>query len=114
MTRQAAHPQKSIVMEWLWLLVTAPGRMVILDSPYQPEEVIRRLKLSKNVVRVLPTNQISVRLSEKQNARHFVASIEPGSVGTRIIGQMQTPYLVALLRVSAGVFLISMMIIWMQ
>jgi len=114
MTRQAAHPQKSILTEWLWLLVTAPGRMVILDSPYQPDEVIRRLKLSKNAVRLLAPNQISVRLAAKRNARRFVASIEPGSVGTRIVGQMQTPYLVAALRVSAGLFLLSMMIIWMQ
>jgi len=114
MTRQAAHPQKSILMEWLWLLVTAPGRMVILDSPYQPDEVMRRLKLNKNAVRVLATNQISIRLSDKHNARRFVASIEPGSVGSRIVGQMQTPYVVAALRVTAGLFLISMMIIWMQ
>src|SRR5258708_24392126 len=114
MTRQAAHPQKSILMEWLWLLVTAPGCMMILDSQYQPDEVMRRLKVNKNAVRLLSPNQVSVRLSAKRNARRFVASIEPGSVGTRIVGQMQTPYLVAALRVSAGLFLISMMIIWMQ
>ena len=114
MSRQAAHPQKSILMEWLWLLVTAPGRMVILDSPYQPDEVMRRLKLSKDTVRVLSPNEVSVRLSDKRNARRFVASIEPGSMGTRIVGQMQTPYMVAALRFTAGLFLLSMMIIWMQ
>src|SRR5260370_31813304 len=90
MTRQAAHPQKSILMEWLWLLVTAPARMVILDSPYQPDEVMRRLKLSKDTVRVVAPNQVSVRLSDKHTARRFAASIEPGSGGTLIDGHLQT------------------------
>ncbi len=106
--------QKSFLPVGLRLLVTAPSRLIVLDTPTSPDDVLRRLKKEQAVIQVTNPASFVLRLPIKDNQRCFVGWIEPcDNNGSRIVGQMQTPYLIALSRALIGLFLYVMAFVWL-
>ncbi len=113
MPRSRQNKSRSTLSTWFWLLVIAPGRVVTLESPHAPDEVMRRLQALAPVARVLSSTQAVVRLAKQNNQRTFTLWIEPGASGhTQIHGQMQTPYRVAATRLLAATVLLGLSLVW--
>jgi hypothetical protein len=103
------QPTKPTLFTWLKLLVTAPSRLIILDSPHSPDEALRRLQQMPQYTRMANRTNFMVRLPIKDNQRCFIGWIESGQDrGSRIVGQMQTLYPIALTRAAIGLFLFVM------
>lgn len=106
--------RKGDFLTWLWLLFIAPGRVVTLHSPLSPDEVLGRLRAVPKVAHILKRSQAMIRLPTERNQRRFYIWIEPESSGhTRISGQTQTPYRVALTRMVISLALFGLSIMWL-
>ena len=107
--------EQSTILNWLWQLVSAPSKVVMLTSPHPLSEVLRRLRKEDKVVQMQKPSQIAVHVPIRNNQRRFIAIIEDSpKSGTRLIGRMETPYRIALFRISASLFLFGTAIVWMQ
>lgn len=105
-----AHPRYRL---WFRLLLIAPGRLVALNSPLSPDEVLRRLQANRPIARVLDAFHAELRLPVQNNQRRFFLWIEPlPDGGTRLNGQMQTPYRVALIRLACAGALTFVGLFW--
>ncbi len=104
---------KSDLWTWLWLLFIAPGRVVTLHSPLAVDEVARRLRNAPKVARLLKPSQAIIRLPDERNQRRLYIWFEPDAAGTRISGQTQTPYQVALVRMLITMALYGLAIMWL-
>ncbi len=99
---------------WFRLLMTAPGKVVTLESPHTPEEISRRLRAVPSIAKTLERGQATLRLPTQNNQRRFFMWIEPAkSGGTRITGQMQTPLRAAAMRMFFTVMLAGLGLFWM-
>ena|SRR5712691_3599841 len=113
MNKQLPAQKRAGIDTWLWMLVVAPSRVVTLKSTLPPSEVLRRLKSEKLATRFLESNYVAVRLPGERNPRRFFAFIEQDAGNTtRLIGQMQTPFVTALVRVLLALFLLGMAYVW--
>jgi hypothetical protein len=111
----ASRREESSILNWFWYLVSAPSRVVMLNSPHPPGEVLRRLRKEEKVVQMQKSSQIAVRVPIKNSQRRFIAIVESDTKnGTRLIGRMETPYRIALFRLTACLFLFGTAIVWLQ
>jgi hypothetical protein len=95
--------------------MVAPGKVVTLDSPHPPEEVLRRLRAAPTHVKLLGRGQATLHLPTRNNQRRFFFWIEPNQRGgTRLTGQMQTPLRVATLRLLCALVLAALGIYFMM
>ncbi len=105
--------RKSNILAWTWLFLIAPGRVVMLHSPYPPAEVLQRLRTNPKVAQVTSPTQIMIRLPGDRNERRFFAWIEADATGTRISGQTKTPYRVALIRSLISLVMYGLAFLWL-
>ena len=100
---------------WGWLLLSAPGRLLVVDSPLPAAEVERRLRQQGAIVHFTAAHRITVHLPPSRTQRQFFATIESNPAlinGSRIIGQTRTPFRTVLIRVALSVTLFWLALFW--
>jgi hypothetical protein len=114
LTRSNAHNSRDSRGLWFRLLLTAPGKVVTLESPHTPDEITRRLRAAPSVAKLLERGQATLKLPTQNNERRFFMWIEPGKTGgSRIVGQMQTPLRAATMRLLITLLLAGLGLFWM-
>lgn len=107
--------QRSGILDWLWQLMVAPSRVVTLNVPLPPNEVLRRLRNENKIVQVVKSSEIIISVPIRNNQRRFLAWLDTNQAsGTRLIGRMQTPYRVVFIRMAIFLFLLAMALVWLQ
>jgi len=105
---------ESNIAKWLWLLITAPGRVVMLHSPHSATEVLRRLHTQPATIKVISPKHFIIRLPDNRSPRCFFVWLEQDQTGrARLRGQMQTPFRAALTRSLLSLTLFWLGIVWL-
>lgn len=93
---------------WFWLLMVAPGRLVTLESARPAAEVAAALRTAPRA-QVLHDREATFQIPGFERELHLW--IESAGAGTRLIGQMRTPYRAALTRLLITLLLFGLCLV---